>query len=324
MIPGADARSAAAQATSAVLAFALAGVVPDGEEGPRLRHRVAGQGYGPDAAAATDVRMAGGGVRLQFARPEGPIDFIQLEPAAVPGRYRLLRLAIGDAPMVDLGRRLMLAVERLDSPVDGGALSFSSDLDRPAVEFDLRDLEWPDGAVLELVLRRDGDAGPSAGLGELCEHLAAEMVPARAASARMGRELADAADRLAALVNLTAGFGERQAAHAEGLAGHVAGQSRLDAGLQALVEGQGRLDQAQQALAGAVQALDARLLAQDEALAGLAALARAAGSREAADAAHATTLKAVTALQAEVAQVRHAVENVFWRRWMHRLRGGAR
>ena len=317
MIPGADARSVAAPPAPAVLAFVLAGVVPDGEEGPRLRHRVAGQGYGPGGAAPADVRLAGGGVRLQFARPEGPIDFIQLEPAAVPGRYRLLRLAIGDAPVDDLGQRLMLAVERLDSPVEGGALSFSSDLDRPAVEFDLRDLDWPDDAVLELVLRRDGDAGPSAGRVELCERLAAELGPAGAASARMGRELADAADRLAALVELTAGLAERQAAHAEG-------QARLDAGLQALVEGQVRLDQAQQALAGELRALDARLLAQDEALAGLAALARAAGSREAADAAHAATLQAVNALQADVAQVRNALENVFWRRWLRRLRGGAR
>src|SRR5690606_20902377 len=74
------------------LAFVVAGVLPEGRTAPRLGYRNAGEAHEPGRSVAGEVVAIHDGVTLRFELPAGPVDFILLEPAAVPGSYRIPRL----------------------------------------------------------------------------------------------------------------------------------------------------------------------------------------------------------------------------------------
>ncbi|MBB1472877.1 hypothetical protein H5368_07515 [Luteimonas sp. MC1782] len=315
--PGADSSHGAG--VPSALAFAVSGVVSEGDAGPRLGYRCAGEGYDPARRVAGVVVGIDDGVSLRFALPAASVDFILLEPAAISGHYSVTHMVYAGTPVDDLARRVMAAHERLGDAAGPGAIAFSNDRGRPSLELDVRGLGAVGGGQhLELVLRREADGVAAAdafarvlaaiGRGQDADH---------AAGARLARTL------------------QALSARMDGLA----------AAIDTRADGPG-----QSGLADAIQALVAAGAARDERIAGLerqlVALAGVLGRTETSLAALAPMVENASAiaatareqsardgdaLRAELAslhgQVRHvadSIDNLFWRRWARRLRGGGR
>lgn len=285
-----------------VLAFLLAGVLPGGAA-PRLFYRSAGEGYADTRCATGRVMSAGpeAGVGISFELPDARFDFVLLEPAALPGRYRVLRMAFAGEALTDLAGRTMTAVEQLEPDAGTAGLVFADEDDRPALELDFRGLVRRGlDDRLELVFRRESQ------VPELVPRPAAGFptgsTESAAAVARLAREVANLSDRLAELASLQEATGSRHEAVTATLSSTIAGQERALAEL-------------------AEQSRTTRGCIESSAAAASSSLAKAesatAASRDA-------TMQAIAGLHARVDALANAVENVFWRRWLRRLRGGGR
>lgn len=290
-----------------LLAFVVGGVVVDGVAAPRLHWRKAGQGYADARSIAGEPVSIDDGVALRFALPGGAVDFILIEPAAVPGRYHVARLGFGGERVLDLRRRIISARGGVAQEGVPGSITIMSENHRPAIEIDLRDLDpGADGkaVALELVLRRDSDAATAAaGLEEVLAVLARDRRAQDEAMAGLDRRLTSLSTRLAVLedaigpgAGAPAGTLPQQLAALSGAVSAIArGQSEATAALAA------RVDQVGRSSAQAVTA--------------------ASEGREAAARAAEASGRALETLQERVDRVIHAMENVFWRRWLRALRG---
>lgn len=290
-----------------LLTFAVGGVVVDGVAAPRLRWRKAGQGYADARSIAGEAESCDDGVALRFALPDGAVDFILLEPAAIPGRYHVAGLELAGARVPDLRRRIISARGAIGQEGVPGGITILSENHRPAIEIDVRDLHRGASGkpvALELVLRRDSDAATAAaGLEEVLAGMARDRKGRDESMAGLDRRLASLSTRLAAL---------------EAAIGPGAGAPA------------GTLSQQLAALSGAMSEATARLAAANAELAARveqvgrasseAATAASEGRDAAARAAEASD-RALETLQERVDRVIHTMENVFWRRWLRALRG---
>src|SRR5690606_32799028 len=78
VMPGADMRPAPGAGVSALLAHAVGGVLADGEGTPRLRWRLAGEGYDDARMVAGRIVGIGEGVELRFSLPGEQVDLLLL------------------------------------------------------------------------------------------------------------------------------------------------------------------------------------------------------------------------------------------------------
>ena len=297
---------------SAVLAFAVGGVLAGGEAAPRLRWRRAGEGYDDARMVAGEVLGIGEGVVLGFRLPDARLDFLLLEPAAIPGRYRIGGLVFRGEAVAGPWGRVVSAVDDAEAVAGTPGLVISSRFDRPAFELDVRGLAAGGGDdALRLVVFRDAAPGAAAAAPVEGDGFHAAQAPI----ARLGREVAALADRVAALAGVPAelaGLRAHDETSDERLAGVLAAQDRM---LAAIGE----------RLAAAVAGIAALERATDDLHARADDLqAQADDLRAGTDARHAAVMEALAGLQAHLDRVAHGVENVFWRRWLRRLRGGAR
>ncbi|HEY4530301.1 MAG TPA: hypothetical protein VIG97_08230 [Luteimonas sp.] len=297
---------------SAVLAFAVGGVLAGGDAAPRLRWRRAGEGYDDARMATGEILGIDEGVVLGFRLPEARLDFLLLEPVAIPGRYRIDGLVFRGQAVADPQGRVITAVDDAEAVAGARGLVVSSRFDRPAFELDVRGLaaDGGDDALRLVVLR---EAGPGAAAPTPVE--GDGFHAAQAAIGRLGREVAALADGVSALAGVPAelaGLRAHDETSDERLAGVLAAQDRtlgaIEERLAAAVAGIAALERATddlQARAGDLQTRTDDLQAR-------------------ADARHAAVMEALGGLQAHLDRVAHGVEKVFWRRWLRRLRGGAR
>ena len=331
---------------SAALAFAIAGVLPAGDGAPRLRCRVVGGGYEDARVATGQVVAIGDGVELGFSLPVGPVDFILLEPAALPGSYRIPRMTWRGSDVDDLRRRVVAAEELIDDDAGPGGLRIVNGRGRPALEIDVRGLAGgAAGPRVGLVLKREADGAASAeGIGRLAGRLAVDLETIQAGIARLGREIASTAarvDGIGDVVSRLPGMAGTQARLEEGVDRLAAGEEARDARIGALEAQCAALATAleersrehSQVLAGlialvertsteraAAEAVAAEARAAVAAEAARVSRAAAAGRREAADE-FAGVRHVLAEVQAQLERVTNSVENVFWRRWLRRLRG---
>lgn len=312
MSPGADVRPAAGAGVSAVLAFAVGGVLAEGAAAPRLRWRLAGEGYDDTRVATGEVLGICQGVQLRFPLPEGRVDFLLLEPAALPGRYHLTGIAFRGEVVAEPHGRVISAVDEATAGTGACGVVVAGQLDRPAVELDVRGLA-PDraGGALELEVRREAGTGAVPAMATLLDDVRA----GQAAIGRLGREVAALSDRVAAQSGMSSALADLQARNDAATGRLAAVLAAQDQALAALAGGLATQDRA---LAEIAERLSAVVAAAD-----IAALERAAGTRQA-EASHAASMQAIEGLRAQLDRVSHAVENVFWRRWLRRLRGAVR
>lgn len=284
---------------SPLLAFAIGGVLVDGALAPRLSWRRTGEGYQQACSVAGAAVAVDDGVALRFELPAADVDFLLLEPAAIPGRYHLGHLALAGAPVADLRRRLIAARGRIAPEGGPGRVTVTADAHRPAVEIDVRGLgAGAEAFALELVLRRETDASMAAGgLDEVLDVLSREGRARDEALAGLDRRLVSLSTPLAAIEEAL-GSADAGGGLDERLAALARGQSEAAAALMA------RVDQLDHAMARAAAAVE--------------------DGREAAARASEASSQALAALQERVERVVHSVENVFWRRWLRALRGGGR
>lgn len=304
-----DVRPGAGAGVSAVLAFAVGGVLAEGAAAPRLRWRLAGEGYDDARVATGEVMGICQGVQLRFSLPEARVDFLLLEPAALPGRHHLTGIVFRGEGVGEPHGRVISAVDEATAGPGACGVMVASRLDRPALELDVRGLApGRAGGALELEVRREAEADALPAMSAVLDDVRA----GQAAIGRLGREVAALSERVAAqsgMPSALADFQARNDAAAERLAAVLAAQ-----------------DRALSAIAGALAAQDralAEIAQRLAAAAEVAALESAAGIRQA-EAAHAASMQAIDGIGARLDRVSHAVENVFWRRWLRRLRGVAR
>lgn len=306
------------------LAFAVAGVLPEGEAAPRLGHRRAGEGYEQARRVTGEVVAVDQGLTLRFALPAVPVDFILIEPAAVPGRYCIPRMVYAGREVDDLGRRVIAAHARLDEAPAGGGIRFMSMEGRPAVELDVRGLAGDtSGRHVDLVLCRDADGVVAAdALAQGHASIARERDATRADFARVTRTLATVSARIEGIsaaigtpVDGAAGpnLAERVEAFAAADAARDVRIAAMELQLAPLVDALARSEQSLAALVPVIERATAVRAASDTA---------AAADRETTASDYEGLRQLLLALQGQVERVTHSVENVFWRRWLRRLRGG--
>ncbi|MEN1957598.1 hypothetical protein [Luteimonas changyuni] len=329
-----------------MLAFAVAGVLPEGASAPRLGYRLAGQGHAEERSVAGTVVAVDDGVTLGFRLPAEPIDFILLEPAAVPGSYFIPHLAYAGMAVRDLQRRVVSAHERVDQSVPD-AIRFASSRGRPAVEIDVRGLVVEAGAQdrdVELVLRRDTDGALAAdAFAQVVEGMSRDREGHRAASLRLERMLALVSARIGGLedtVGVEHDAGVPRTSLGTRMDGLASANAARDARIESLVQQLAALAAAaanaaqeqSQATASVLAAIQeqsratAALMAtlEEAARAGSSAEVAAVEGREAASRDAEAVGQALGDLRTRIDRVTNAVENVFWRRWLRRLRGGGR
>lgn len=315
--PGADSSHGAG--VPSALAFAVAGVVPEGDAAPRLGWRRAGEGYDAARRVAGVVVAIDDGVTLRFALPSDAVDFILLEPAAIPGDYGVADLVYAGTPVDDLARRVMAAHERVGEAAGAGAIAFSTGHGRPALEIDVRGLEAVGGGQhVELLLRRRADGAAAAdALERVLQAIGRGHDADHAAGARLARTLqalSTRMDGLAAAID-TRADGSGQSGLADAIQALVAAGAARDERIAGL-------ERQLVALAGVLERTEASLAALAPMVENASAIAATAREQSARDG---------DALRAELAslhgQVRHvadSIDNLFWRRWARRLRGGGR
>lgn len=306
MMPAGEAAPGRVPDASSALSFAVAGVLSQGDATPRLSYRGVGEGYDAARMVPGCVVAVGDGVELAFRLPAGSVDFILLEPAAVPGNYRIPRMTWAGETLTDLRLRVMKADTHAEDRAGSGGVRMVSGHNRPAVELDVRDLACGESGVdVGLLLQRDNDGAVAAdALAQVADRLAREHALGHAGIARLGRESASASDRIDNVNDAVSGVASAIAA------GQLELAARMDA-LEAAVE----RCAAEQTLAGLIAFAER---SEAERFAARAAAAEAA-ARDLESIRH-----ALAGLQEQVDRVIHSVENVFWRRWLRRLRGGTR
>lgn len=326
MTGGADRERApamdAGSALEAMLAFAIGGVAAVDGAAPRLRYRGHGEGYSDARSCQGRVLGIARGVRLGFTLPAGLlVEFVELRFAAVPGLYRVERLLVDGVDLGELPPRAMRA-GGYAVPARGAGLSVAGDMRAPVVEFDLRAttgdrvVAAPDanaaetGLAIEVVVLREDAA--TVGLDQLrrevdvaCRELRQTLLShgdevfTLAREQRLGRDSRGERELI---------LDERAAELAAQLEAHRAGIADLrgltDEVRERLVDvGHGQADAAEGSAARHALAMDA-----------LGALGAAVAGQQ----------RALEAVREELSRLSSSIENVFWRRWLRRLRGPGR
>lgn len=289
----------------AELAFRIAGVSTIAGATPILRRRRVGAAYKADCAHEGAISDVGHAVTVRFQLPgDLDADFIELEIPAVAGVYRIECVRVEGVEVADLARRVIAVHDCLFETFDASPLRFGADARRPCLEIDVRGIDGGDAGVVEVVIVREDSAFE---LRRLVLHNAQEFTQ------QLRRQ--------------TGELGETAFAHGEELRWQA---SRLDGHgerLQSLLDAQGAqadaLRELRQALAHVddhVRSASDGLQAQGEAV--LAQLSRQASALDAAREQELHSQRQIEALQAQVRQLQWSFENVFWRRWLRRLRTG--
>ena len=319
MSPGDDPSARAA------LALAVAGVASSEGARPRLRHRRVGDAYAADAWVDGAVVALASSATLRFDWVSvADAGFLEFEPGVLPGWYCIDQVSIQGRPLEGLLARVMRTREQGGGDRRGGPW-IGSESRRPLLELDVRGAFETGPVRVDVVVRRQDPALDNARallsvhteLSAQADRLARDA--ARTAHAQGGtlRSVAPALEAMEA--RLVERLLERS-----GVADSASAQR-----LAALEHGLGqRFDEltAQLSLLGTLPAH------VDRATAPLQHLLDRVGDLQAASGAwavsqaetHAAVLARLERLEHGLRQVRLGVENVFWRRWLRRIRGAAR
>lgn len=283
------------------LMLATAGIVMDGASQPRLRCRRAGQAFAAGFSVGGVVEEIDAELRVRFAVPGDAVaDFVRIEIPALPGRYRIEAMSVGDVHVGDLARRVIdVRDQRL--PIEApDKVRYGAESGRPSVEVDvsgLPGLQRTSSAPthVDIVIRRE-DA-----FRALAEEAASHARDLSAQIAGQSRELTSLA------------FRHNQELHrqAEELArqGGELRQQRESAqtALKTLHDQSQVLSETlaslQQDVSGWQGRLDARFDAQ--------------GTEQAADSA--AVKESIAQLQERLEQVASMIQNTFWRRVRRKL-----
>ena len=274
------------------LAFFVSGVVATGAGAPALRHRRIGDAFTAERVVLGKVLEVGENVLIRFALDGASnADFVQLDIPAVPGTYRIERLSLCGTLVEDLARRIISVRDRLLDGSQQHQVRYADDTRRPMIEVDMRGLAAVPATRADLdvaIVREDAS-----------EELRSAIMSNAEAQSDLARKQARE-------------LGELAYAHGQELRRQ---SSRLD-------EHGARLS----AIAGTLAAQGAAIGALGEdgrhaaehARAQLAALSDAVSAMRAAQQQSETHL---LRLQQGLDHVNWSIENVFWRRWLRRLRG---
>lgn len=305
------------------VAFDVAGVVSAGDAAPWLEVRATGGAYDGRRRCNGKAVPEDGAVRVRF-RPaaDAVVDHALIAAPAVPGCFLFDALSVGGEAVADVARRVM-AVDGELLPSAPGSLRVRNLRRAPRIELDLRGLQ---AGVVEVAIRRERDDG----------------------AARLAGSVVDVAAGLRALESEVAAARLSQGRRAEAVAGALGEVGARQAALASAVQEEAGVRRASEA------GLDARAAAIESTLADLVAAVAAAGARQAAaEAGIGARLQAIDArdearqagfdafdgrLEARLSRLEAAdaradakldrivdgIENVFWRRWLRRLRGGGR
>jgi hypothetical protein len=279
------------------LAFFASGVVAEGDAAPVMGYRRVGEAYAVDRKCGGELLDAGGNATVRFVLPgAAEADFLQFDVPAVPGVYRIERLVVRGVVVADLARRVIAVAERLLEGAAPGLVRYAADAQRPMLEIDIRGLGASvDDHVDVMIAKEDGAVELRAALALRADDLAGQL-------RKQTRELGDLA------------FSHGQELRRQSL--RMRDQDRQQS---AMLEELRSLESLQNQLSGSVQAQfdahsQALQLAHEKLDRLMACMQDARGERKQL----ATHLQQV---QAEVGRVTWSLENVFWRRWLRRLRG---
>lgn len=308
----------------AQLALAVCGIMATGDARPALRSRRAGEAYSGDRVAFGELAEIGDGAVVRFdLRAAGRFDFIELEVPAIPGTYRLDALHLQGTQVRDLQARVIHVRDQLLPASVKGQVRFSSELHRPRLELDVRGLfgeatAEPVIAWIEVAIHREDPAATIvATIENRIDRLSMEFE-------RHAREVGETSlshgEELRRLFELQGATEKQLARMAETGRGHDDALEHLRQRFDTLSEDierragmqQQRFDTLSEDIArhaGMQQRIFETLDAQ--------------GHQSAATRSHAEQIQKElhSELQQELRQIRHVIENVFWRRWLRRLRG---
>lgn len=174
----------------ALAALSLSGILVAGAAGPRLHSRRLHEAFGL-GIAGTVVGVASD-VEVAFDLPQGG-DFVRLDIAALPGRYRIGGMSINGVVVTGLrSRRVSGACALPPIEGDGDSIRFESHQGRPVIELDVRSLV-AGPARIAVSIRRESppDLQPSvlAGLEDLAAALRREVLASAESEVAIGRQL---------------------------------------------------------------------------------------------------------------------------------------
>lgn len=294
---------------AAQLALAVAGVAMVPGAWPELWHRAVGEGFASGRTVRGSLQSVDSGAGLRFVLPAGAdIAFVRLRLPALAGCYRIESVVVAGVAVEALAHRVMQVRDRLLPSFDTAAVRIAASEHPPTLELDIRGLPRAvagQGTHLDVRIVREDAAVSGAGqVADAVEALSADAMALLRAqgdaafSAARGQRESDQALR------------ERMDAHAASVAAEVAAvEARLTAAISI------RADRH----AGALAAIDEGLASR---FAGIAPGFDVLHAGQQVQASATATLMAETqALRTEIAALRNSVDNVFWRRWLRRLRG---
>lgn len=271
----------------AIVGLLLTGVAPGGHA-PTARWRRQGEAYDEQRIGAARVDMHGAAAELTFQVPaEQRPDFVSLTAGSVPGQYRVSRVRANGSEISDFAARIM-GVD--GSRVDAGAASVlvAHARQAPRLELDMRGL---DCETLQMrTEREDGHIERDAIVGAIAE---------------VARNQARAETR-AIEAQLSLGL-QLDALQQQLRATHVALIDAISLEAQRTSAGIDRLE-----TSTARDAVRAGELEQG--IRNLAESLRQVGQ------AQRQQFAQIEAHGAVLARVANGIENVFWRRWIARLR----
>lgn len=287
--------------SSPQVALAIAGVVVDGYAAPAMFFRRAGENYSEERRCAGALMSIDDGVTLRFAMPDPDrVDFVLWLLPALPGVYVIHRVEVGGEVVADLARRVIDAHERLEPARTPQEVRYASERGRPTIEVDLRGLlALPLSGSTEVLVAIRREASFAA-VDRLDDRIADVAAQVRDLSREVGGILLGQGERVDARI-------------AEAQAEVIASTDRrFEAIVTALAAGEAAVDAFAASGDRNAAAVNGRLAIIDTAI---------AEGRELQAQAMAELVQRIERLQAQNDRLVDAVENVFWRRWLRRLRG---
>lgn len=275
--------------------------ISSGAHAPTLQWRRVGERYDDQRRALAQVLARGVEVDLCFAVPVEPkVDFVKLAAASVPGRYRVFGARAGGMDITDFVARIMgCDGARLDE--SAGSVVIENLQRIPSLELDVRGM---DPGSLQIRVQRED------------RHAAGGSRPE--SDGALAKAQAEAESRMAA-IQLS------QASRLSGLArGMHAMHSMLEEGLR--TESARIVAVLEQQASGLAQRLDSVSAAREAAESGrvddmrqdLRQLTRLVDEIASA---HRVQSERLDEHRLLLGRIVHGIENVFWRRWLARLRG---
>lgn len=289
----------------AQLIFAISGIVTAGNAAPVMKYRRTGDAFSPDHFQYGQVVEVGGSVTVRFVLPgRAHVDFLQFEIPAIPGLYRIEAVQLQNVLVADLSRRVMVVEGRLLSGASQTQVRYASDRGRPCLEIDVRDIASMQLPKLDLfvdvvIRKEDAVAETAAALDKRLDVLSAQLGQSSRETSQTafghGQELRRQSDRLR----------QQSREMSEEFRSQSDRQKAQAAGLAETTQMVELLTKKQQSLHEQFRRLSEQLLALN--------LNHSKGI--------ATTQGYLQETLDQVKQLKFAMENVFWRRWLRRLRG---